>query len=92
MKLRRLFLALLTALLLSAVVSAADYSDVSDVHWANEQIVYLKDEITGYPDGTYRPEKTVSRAEFLTLFARIAYPDEWKQAESEEWWKPAYEI
>ena len=92
MKLRRLFLALLTALLLSAAVSAADYSDVSDVHWANEQIVYLKDEITGYPDGTYRPEKTVSRAEFLTLFARIAYPDEWKPAEGEEWWKPAYEI
>ena len=92
MKLRRLFLALLTALLLSAAVSAADYSDVSDAHWANEQIVYLKDEITGYPDGTYRPEKTVSRAEFLTLFARIAYPDEWKPAEGEEWWRPAYEI
>ena len=92
MKLRRLFLALLTVLLLCAAVSAADYSDVSDAHWANEQIVYLKDEITGYPDGTYRPEKTVSRAEFLTLFARIAYPDEWKQAEGEEWWKPAYEI
>ena len=92
MKLRRLFLALLTALLLSAAVSAADYSDVSDAHWANEQIVYLKDEITGYPDGTYRPEKTVSRAEFLTLFSRIAYPDEWKPAEGEEWWRPAYEI
>ena len=92
MKLRRLFLALLTALLLSAAVSAADYSDVSDAHWANEQIVYLKDEITGYPDGTYRPEKTVSRAEFLTLFARIAYPDEWKQAEGDEWWKAAYDV
>ena len=92
MKLRRLFLALLTVLLLSAAVSAADYSDVSDVHWANEQIVYLKDEITGYPDGTYRPEKTVSRAEFLTLFARIAYPDEWKQAEGDEWWKAAYDV
>ncbi len=92
MKLRRLFLALLTVLLLGTAVSAADYSDVSDAHWANEQIVYLKDEITGYPDGTYRPEKTVSRAEFLTLFARIAYPDEWKQAESDEWWKAAYDV
>ena len=92
MKLRRLFLAILTVLLLCAAVSAADYSDVSDAHWANKQIVYLKDEITGYPDGTYRPEKTVSRAEFLTLFARIAYPDEWKQAESDEWWKAAYAV
>ena len=92
MKLRRLLIGFLTVLLLSAAVSAAEYSDVSDTHWANEQIVYLQDEITGYPDGTFRPEKTVSRAEFLTLFARIAFPDEWKQAEGKEWWKAAYDV
>ena len=92
MKLRRLLIGFLTVLLLSAAVSAAEYFDVSDAHWANEQIVYLQDEITGYPDGTFRPEKTVSRAEFLTLFARIAFPDEWKQAEGDEWWKAAYDV
>lgn len=92
MKLRRLLIGFLTVLLLSAAVSAAEYSDVSVTHWANEQIVYLQDEITGYPDGTFRPEKTVSRAEFLTLFARIAFPDEWKQAEGDEWWKAAYDV
>ena len=92
MKLRRLLIGFLTVLLLSAAVSATEYSDVSDTHWANEQIVYLQDEITGYPDGTFRPEKTVSRAEFLTLFARIAFPDEWKQAEGDEWWKAAYDV
>ena len=92
MKLRRLLIGFLTVLLLSAAVSAAEYSDVSDTHWANEQIVYLQDEITGYPDGTFLPEKTVSRAEFLTLFARIAFPDEWKQAEGDEWWKAAYDV
>ena len=92
MKLRRLLIGFLTVLLLSAAVSAAEYSDVSDAHWANEQIVYLQDEITGYPDGTFRPEKTVSCAEFLTLFARIAFPDEWKQAEGDEWWKAAYDV
>ena len=92
MKLCRLLIGFLTVLLLSAAVSAAECSDVSDTHWANEQIVYLQDEITGYPDGTFRPEKTVSRAEFLTLFARIAFPDEWKQAEGDEWWKAAYDV
>ncbi|MDD7248502.1 MAG: S-layer homology domain-containing protein [Oscillospiraceae bacterium] len=92
MKPRRLLIGFLTVLLLSAAVSAAECSDVSDTHWANEQIVYLQDEITGYPDGTFRPEKTVSRAEFLTLFARIAFPDEWKQAEGDEWWKAAYDV
>lgn len=92
MKPRRLLIGFLTVLLLSAAVGAAECSDVSDTHWANEQIVYLQDEITGYPDGTFRPEKTVSRAEFLTLFARIAFPDEWKQAEGDEWWKAAYDV
>lgn len=28
--------------------------------------------IDGYPDGTFRPERTMSRAEFATIFARIA--------------------
>ena len=92
MKLRKLFLALLTALLLCTAVSAAEYTDVADTHWAYKQIDYLSAEITGYPDGTYKPENTVTRAEFLTLFARIAFPDEWKRAEGEEWWKPAYEV
>ena len=92
MKARNILFLILASLLLCTAVSAAEYTDVSDTHWAYKQIDYLSAEITGYPDGTYRPEKTVSRAEFLTLFARIAYPDEWKQAEGEEWWKPAYEI
>lgn len=71
---------------------AAEYTDVSDTHWAYKQIDYLSAEITGYPDGSYKPEKSVSRAEFLTLFARIAFPDEWKRVEGEEWWKSAYEV
>ncbi len=62
------------------------------MHWAYQQINYLDAEITGYPDGTYKPENTVTRAEFLTLFVRIAFPEEWKQAESDEWWKAAYEV
>ena len=41
MKLRRFLIGFLTVLLLSAAVSAAEYSDVSDAHWANEQIAGL---------------------------------------------------
>ena len=69
MKLRRLFLILGTVLLLGVMVSAGDYSDVADTHWASEQIAYLSDEITGYPDGTFQPDKTVTRAEFVSLLA-----------------------
>lgn len=40
-----------------------EYTDVTDTHWAYKQIDYLSAEITGYPDGSYKPEKSVSRAE-----------------------------
>ena len=40
MKLRRLFLILGTVLLLGVMVSAGDYSDVADTHWASGQIAY----------------------------------------------------
>ena len=81
MKIRRIILSVAAVLLLCTAVSAAEYTDVSDTHWAYKQIDYLSAEITGYPDGSYKPEKSVSRAEFLTLFARIAFPDEWKRVE-----------
>ena len=81
MKVRNILVLVLASLLLCTAVSAAEYTDVSDAHWAYKQINYLDAEITGYPDGTYKPENTVTRAEFLTLFARIAFQEEWKQAE-----------
>ena len=79
MKVRNILFLVLASLLLCTAVSAAEYTDVSDTHWAYKQIDYLSAEITGYPDGSYKPEKSVSRAEFLTLFARIAFPDEWRE-------------
>ena len=92
MKVRNILFLILASLLLCTAVSAAEYADVSDAHWAYKQINYLDAEITGYPDGTYKPENTVTRAEFLTLFARIAFQDEWKTEEGEDWWKSAYEV
>ena len=92
MKLRRLFLILGTLLLLSVMVSAGDYSDVADTHWASEQIAYLSDEITGYPDGTFQPDKTVTRAEFVSLLARIAFPEELKNETGSTWWEPAFRV
>ena len=78
MKLRRILLIFAAAVLLCTAVCAGDYKDVADTHWASEQIAYLSDEITGYPDGTFQPDKTVTRAEFVSLLARIAFPEELK--------------
>lgn len=45
------------------------YNDVSTEHWAYESIVVLsaKGVISGYEDGVFKPEKTVTRAEFIKM-------------------------
>lgn len=43
-------------------------SDISE-HWAREYIQELVDKkvISGYPDGTFKPENNISRAEFIKI-------------------------
>jgi len=55
---------------LAAVASAA-FSDVSG-HWAQAQIEKWVDKglAKGYPDGTFKPNNQVTRAEFVTLLNR----------------------
>lgn len=94
MKYRRGLILLGLLLALCGTVCAQDYPDVPDSHWARGEISYLAGEITGYPDGTFHPEKSVTRAEFLNLFARLAYPEEWKTAsrDSAPWWEAALNV
>ena len=92
MKLRRILLIFAAAVLLCTAVCAGDYKDVADTHWASGQIAYLSDEITGYPDGTFQPDKTVTRAEFVSLLARIAFPEELKNETGSTWWEPAFRV
>jgi len=46
----------------------ASFSDINN-HWAGEYISTLSSAgyISGYPDGTFKPDKTVSQAEFVTV-------------------------
>jgi len=50
--------------------NAIAFSDISK-HWAEESIkqAVLDGIITGFPDGTFRPDKPVSRAEFTVMLA-----------------------
>ncbi|MGN7762618.1 S-layer homology domain-containing protein [Paenibacillus sp. 22594] len=47
-------------------------SDVN-AHWAQEAIAVLASNgvIAGYPDGTFRPDREISRSEIVTILSRI---------------------
>ena len=53
-------------------VNAADFSDLSADHWAYKNIDTLVSEgtINGYEDGTFRPSKSVTRAEFVKMIGK----------------------
>ncbi|SDD24727.1 N-acetylmuramoyl-L-alanine amidase [Paenibacillus sp. UNCCL117] len=58
----------------AAVQGAADFRDVTAKHWAFSQLdqAVKTGLLEGYPDGTLRPNQTVSRAEVAVLFERLA--------------------
>ncbi len=49
------------------------FTDVSDNYWAKDAIykVYERGIINGYPDGTFKPNKLVTRAEFVAIVNRM---------------------
>jgi hypothetical protein len=53
-------------------VKGVKFSDVSAEHWAYEAIAIAAKMgwIEGYPDGTFRPDATITRAEMMTLVNR----------------------
>ena len=56
---------------------AMSFWDLPSYHWAYTTIMNLVDEevINGYPDGSYQPENSVTRAEFLKLVLSTLYGD-----------------
>ncbi len=51
---------------------AADFGDVPSSHGFHEEIMYLIEEgiISGYPDGTFKPDRTVTRGEAAIMIGR----------------------
>lgn len=59
------------------LVQAVTFSDVGSEYWAQKAIADLtnKDIINGYPDGTFKPENNITRAEFAKVISlALGYP------------------
>ncbi len=60
---------LMTTVIVLGINAANAFPDVSDEHWAASQIKILSEQgvIVGYPDGTFKPDDNVTRAEFASM-------------------------
>ncbi|MEK3732956.1 S-layer homology domain-containing protein [Paenibacillus sp. FSL M8-0334] len=58
---------------LPAAGTAVAYPDVTETHWASEAIRFatVTGLMQGMPDGSFQPEKAISRAEMATIIARL---------------------
>ncbi|HEY9621525.1 MAG TPA: S-layer homology domain-containing protein [Crinalium sp.] len=54
-------------------ITTNPFSDVDKTRWSASQIQYLKDLgiVQGYPDGTFHPTQTVTRAELIVMLQEV---------------------
>ncbi len=68
-------LALLASLPLFSI--QANFTDISASYEYGDAVIYVKAQgiVSGYPDGTYRPESTINRAEFTKIIVEAIAAD-----------------
>lgn len=75
----------------SALESKAGVS-LSDIsgHWAESDIkaIVTAGYVDGYPDGSFKPDHTVTRAEFITMAAKAAGVKPVPGGDNKEWYAP----
>ncbi len=72
---KKFILALLAFVLLCTFTNKTDAQTFTDIakHWAKPYIEYTSNlgYFTGYQDGTFKPNKKITRAEFVTILAKL---------------------
>lgn len=76
MKNKLLVFLTLVVLFATTSVLAVTFTDLSEDHWAINYITTLTDKgvVNGYPNGTFEPEGTISRGEFMKLVVAASMP------------------
>lgn len=66
------FVAMLTRFMGARACGSCGFTDVSAAHWAYDSIAAASANgwITGYPDGRFRPERPITRAEAMAIINR----------------------
>lgn len=73
---KRWFRSLGLLMVSALVLASAAYASASDIvpdAWYESAVQYMWDHgyLTGYPDGTFRPNQSVTAAEYVTILSRI---------------------
>lgn len=88
-------IAIVGALVFSFAGNPKQFSDIKADHWAFEAVkeMSVTGIISGYPDGTFKPQRKVSYGEFIKMavMAAEAAGDSEKARKGEHWAVPYYE-
>ncbi len=90
---RLLAVFMIAVMLVSATATttlAARFSDLDSGHWAYSQVSKLVEEgtINGFEDGTFRPNATVSRAQFVKMIGKgpTVTSDKYVDVSADKWY------
>lgn len=74
---KKLVVLVLVIMLVFPMVVNAAFSDLAENHWAATYINELtsKSVINGYPDGTFKPDVTLTKGEYLKLIITASLPE-----------------
>jgi len=89
---RLLSFTIIFTMIFVATASAVTFNDISD-HWAKDYIIKVADEglVTGYSNGTFKPENSVTVLESLVMMSRLYDIDDDIEEQIVEKYKPVLE-
>lgn len=87
----------LVSLTVSAFAVGASFSDVPSDMWCYEAVTEMANRglVNGVGDGLFAPDRTMTRAEFLTVIVRAVYPSDIAEPQNDTngtWWTPYYAV
>lgn len=82
--LKRTLLSFFICFVSSLFISVYAFDDMDKTHWAYNYVNQLENDgvVVGYPDGNYRPEQFVTRAEFATMVVKALKQSNYQVSET----------